>query len=247
MNGPPPPWTVFFSVLRLSAKYNFYGLQRGMLHHLETAYPSTYEHYLARRDPNRLGLRYWGIEPSPAILFQLINFIRGCHAVHCLPFAFYEACQLFVGDSITYQLEGACPLSSTDFKAVILGATALQNDEIDLMRTIFTNKQANCECALTCSEEKSRLAVAGVCFAMWCGMPSTVKTSTSPLLDTPLSSFTPQADAAFCPPCWAAWDGTWKRGKRAMWDRLPEYFGLPPWDMLLREGKGEDADSRMSS
>lgn len=234
-HGPPPTWKAFFAVLRLSAKYNFHGLQRGILHHLETAFPFSYDDYRARQNSNKLGLRYWDVEPTPSNMFQLINFIRGCHAVHCLPYAFYEACQLFAGDTITEQLEGESPLSHADFRAVILGATALQNDEMELMRYLFSTKPMDCVCARMGSEERTQAAVKGVCFAMWCGMPTTVKTSTSPLLDTALKSFMPNADIAFCDACWNGWDQGWKVGKQKMWEKLPDYFSLPHWNVLLRD------------
>lgn len=243
MQGPPPPWAVFFSILRLSVKYNFYGLHRGMLHHLEIAYPSSYEDYLARREPNRLGLHYWGIEPSPTILFQLINFIRGCHAVHCLPYAFYEACQLFVGDTITCQLEGNTPLSPPDFKAVVLGATALQQDEINLMRLIFTQSAQTCTCQLMVGNVHVRTPLNAVCHTMACALPSITKTRTSPLSDQSLSGYVASATGAFCAQCLEMWDQTWKEGKRQMWGNLPEYFDLPAWDVLLKEGRTVDVRS----
>jgi hypothetical protein len=257
--GRPPPFDAYLSILRLSTKYDFKGLREQMIHHTRLAFPTTYASYLAQRTmPGALGLSYFAQPPTPAALFPLINLLRLNQLGSCLPYALYEASQLFAGDAIAYQLAPASahPLSAADFAAVLLGATALQAAELQLMADLFARAAPDCACADLLLRPDApldpRAGVRAANYALRCGLPSALKTSTSPLDDAPLSGYLLRAAAAvatastgpaaqnlpFCGACLALWDAGWAAGKRRMWDALPGHFGLPAWGELRKDSAG---------
>ncbi|KAF7297451.1 Glutamine amidotransferase type-1 domain-containing protein [Mycena indigotica] len=220
-----PPETTSFTliaaVLRLSTKYNVDFLRRRALAHISSLYPTTLQDWEQRRD-NAIEV----FNARPFAVFQLAKE-TGHEAL--LP-----ACMYLCADTVDINdiLDGLksidgkhIELDWLDKRACIRGR---QNLLLALRAEVFgfltgTLKIPNCTNTARCDSAKLRW-LQSLEASLGNGCPGIFS------IKFPWSSFR----KAICEVCYTASYQDSMHHRQTIWDNLPSYFDMPPWEELVK-------------
>ena len=176
--------------------------------------------------------------------FELVSLFRQCQLTRFLPWAYYMACKegfdaLLSGGTSLHKGEGqVIHMSEGDTRVALRGWKKLRDDTLNIRRTTVMSRAPNCESG-PCND-MLRMAWLDTVFhhvrsdslERWKPFQLLVRYHGPPSLT--------QRGITPCRRCAAFWlkEEAQRRGK--VWDNLPLTFGLPPWEILLKE---EDVES----
>lgn len=159
---------------------------------------------------------------------QVINLARECHCIDfILPTAFYSVIVL----AEIHTIVQAIPLSPEDRMIVLLGwANAVKGQKADTLHWWLHHPRDEQAAALYqgcitpdhCDKERYR----GI-YANLVPMPRIFGL-------VPWNFFSPLSKEV-CESCFAAAQRSHNDGRKQFWQKLPSYFGLPEWSVLLKD------------
>ncbi|KAJ6500863.1 hypothetical protein C8R45DRAFT_979375 [Mycena sanguinolenta] len=234
---PFPAKTEFDAVvgcLRLSHKYGVDYLRHRALVHFSSAYPTTLSKFDAlvygpgdRSTPETLS---WPIPGDRASRIRAIQIAREVDAPWILPRAFYTLSLNFsnLGMSIfhgtIYNGEKTC-LSLEDQASLLKGYNIQRNDTVNIFRFLLDSSDVQ-----GCYQPGH----AGCSLQKW----KALRHSPELLNERPVNALYVWASADWgklrhlCPPCLERLKKTHQDARQAFWDRLPEIYDLPSWEVL---------------
>ncbi|KAJ7119180.1 hypothetical protein C8R44DRAFT_625570 [Mycena epipterygia] len=238
---PFPAQTTFENVvgcLRLSHKYGVDYLRRRALVHLSSGYRTMLSEwdsstYKMNPSPGRSAsdITTWFWPTNVAYNMSVINLAREVDALWVLPIAFYRISASFSevdSDVFHGTVYNGAPtsLSLQDQKMILIGHRGQSaSTNADILRFLSYPRSANiqgCELPTHCDGE--RLAA--------------IESSREMIRDCPSIPLDIWVTADWnelrelCPACLAVLKDTHQKARQAFWDKLPEMYGLPPWEEL---------------
>ncbi|KAJ7119175.1 hypothetical protein C8R44DRAFT_189561 [Mycena epipterygia] len=233
----PTEFDIVVGCLRLGNKYRVDSLRRRALVHLSSGYRTT----LAETDsvvefhddpgPSR-EIKSWRNPGTPNFRVCAIQIAREVDALWVLPFAFYKVSAAFspIGTDM-YQGAAYSSLSASlsiqDQQFFFMGHTSQITANAHLLRFLSYPRSVDiegCESPTLCDGERCRAVESAR--DMICQYPS-----------IPLDIWEWNCDwenFRVCTACLTALRDTHQNARQAFWDKLPEMYGLPPWEELKK-------------
>lgn len=213
------------SLLRMSNKYVATKIHKQVMDILEPMFPSKLEQYLSlpRRGTRLAPFDYRVTKANIAIA----NMAREASALRLLPVALYRLRRLALHtmfDGLPSRA-GATAISSilspVNLRAAILGRARMTTfARTTVLRRIFGSNRA-----------PSRQQCLEVLHAL-----SYLYQDEDGFVDPLLKrTFTVADGNGLCQTCKQALQDDYEKGRKLAWDKLPEFFDLPPWEELCRE------------
>ncbi|KAJ7668654.1 hypothetical protein DFH06DRAFT_1182184 [Mycena polygramma] len=222
------PLQAIGALIRLGRKYGFKSLLNSAVERLTFENPSTLEEYDALRDPGTGTYKRSRIVDYPGLLFDIVELAQENNIMSVLPSAYYR---LIVQDLDTF-LDG---VSRDDGTLASLGP-------LDLRRCIRGRERllsAQLQDGYTCGwyrfwKPSNGCPTRGQC-------TKTLDARLHDHLDFPtmkaFAHFIPTAhkNNLFCATCKYGIREFSAGGRRRMWEELPGFFDLPPWNDLKND------------
>ena len=172
--------------------------------------------------------------------FELVSLFRQCQLTRFLPWAYYMACkegfEVLLSGGISRQNQ-VIHMSEEDTRVALRGWKQLRDGTLNIRRTTVMSRAPNCESG-PCND-MLRMAWLDTVFhhvrsdslERWKPLNLLVRYQeiTSGPSSLTLQGITP------CQMCAAFWLKEEVQRRRKVWDTLPLTFGLPPWEILLKE------------
>ncbi|KAJ7083468.1 hypothetical protein C8R44DRAFT_992026 [Mycena epipterygia] len=222
-DNEPIPFDVIAAFLRLGRKYRIQPLYGNALRRLAWTFPSSHQKYLESLSVHTIK-RSDPADHSPPCDFvvDIILLAREFNLPSLLPLAFWLAATRIH----LLANKNTSSLSDADRDAVI---KAVEPVRIAHTNYLFgwldedTVASPDCTHPSACSKNK---------------LQNSLKRWKPPGL---LMAFAWQPGAAkgLCDACVAVGRKHHNEGKKRLWEELPSFFGLPPWDQLLAAGQNE--------
>ena len=204
-----PDFATFSSLLRMATKYKFQEIRLQILLDLRSAYPVKFSDFEAA---SCRGEAIFG-SPLPHPNSVLDLFVK-CNVTSALPFAFYRACIAGDPTSLNSKVEGTVLLPST-FEAALCGHTRLKAGEVQLAKTLAFKDCGSWRCSGQTPASRTQVF-------NWIHPKAAAR---SGILER--DTFT---GSGFCSQCLKNFAEGLSEAKGDIWENLPSYFGLPPWD-----------------
>ncbi|KAJ6567010.1 hypothetical protein B0H19DRAFT_990737 [Mycena capillaripes] len=230
---PFPAKTDFDTVcgcLRLSHKYGVDYLRRRALVHLSSRYPTTLSDCEAMPTT-----RSWERPTAYSYLLFIYQLAREVDAAWLLPYVCYVLCWSLEAGLGTAIFHGAIyngisvSLSAQDHESFLRGYR-VQKESMhnDILRFLFSPaKIPGCTDPARCLQVRFEVLDA-FSQRIKAGGPGY---SSQPLHTWPAQYYWTMLHKA-CPTCLAHLKTRYQRARQGFWDRLPEMYGLPPWEEL---------------
>ncbi|KAF8216779.1 hypothetical protein K438DRAFT_2007552 [Mycena galopus ATCC 62051] len=216
------PLPVIAALIRLGRKYDFKNLFDSALARLTSEYPTTLQEYDALPD----GIGFTSVEEYPGLDLDIISLATEHSISSILPYAYYYVLRTF---SLIQLFDGisrgdgtvACP-SGLDLRRCVIARERLLAKQCQPDYTFGWTRKDFCGCTT----------------------PAQCRT----LRDGVLSEYLDDADIGalalpfyildgfkFCAACTRHAYECMIAGRKKIWDELPGFFDLPPWDELGNE------------
>ncbi|KAJ6509142.1 hypothetical protein C8R47DRAFT_10947 [Mycena vitilis] len=232
---PFPAATDFDTIcgcLRLSHKYGVEYLRRRALVHLSSRHPSALSDFDVLINSMALSTS-WKRPEIRSYAILLIQVCREVDALWIIPYGFYVlayyfgqlASEIFHG---TVYKDLSVSLSAADQPSFLRGYL-IQRDHAkdEVLRFLLSPvKIQGCTDVVRCLQE--RVAA----FNAVSGNHSEPGQATAPLHIWSASEWGLLRKA--CPTCLESLKTTFQEARQAFWDKLPEIYGLPPWEELRK-------------
>ncbi|KAJ7719135.1 hypothetical protein B0H16DRAFT_1607442 [Mycena metata] len=216
----PAPTTlaILTGVLRMSHKYEVDALRKRGLAHISAAHPTTLSGYqaLSCESPDWLANR----EPlgsSPTI----ITLARQLSIDWILPAAFYRLCERAIGNEVAHD-----SMDQQDQVNFMGGCRFLEGTGVsEVLEFLWPRAVLGCTSPELCSTSRSmtrRMA------EEWRRRGRTFQA----LMPIEIWEDDNWDELSVCDPCLASMKREHQKALEAMWDSLPETFGLPAWAEL---------------
>ncbi|KAJ6471582.1 hypothetical protein C8R47DRAFT_1324904 [Mycena vitilis] len=223
----PAPTTlpILTAILRMSYKYDVDALRKRSLTHLASFHPTTLAGYDALTvTPTRLVNELQ--DPELELSFVDIAVLaRNLSIDWILPVAFYRICQFTFESTIL-----TAPLDLDDKVRIITNCRILEGSAVSkVLAFLWPSSDHNCDAISQQECRKSR-------FALRQGAEECRERSSGNAATMPLDIWTQQDwdDLDVCKACLSSMRANHRAAKQALWDELPELFGLPPWKDLKK-------------
>jgi len=205
-------FTTFSSLLRMTTKYQFPRIRSQILLDLLPAYPTRLSKY---EKSSRRGEAVFGTPlPHPNSVLSL--FVT-CDVAFALPFAYYRACVAGDPASLDTSVEDLA-LPPDTLKAALRGQARLKTDEVQLARKVAFRHCTSWQCSGKSPENRVRVF-------NWIH-PEVV--TQSGILER--GDFN---GPKYCSQCSQAFAQGLSKAKKDIWENLPSYFNLPPWETTV--------------
>ncbi|KAJ7094272.1 hypothetical protein C8R44DRAFT_645397 [Mycena epipterygia] len=214
------PLSVIASHIRLGRKYEFKNILQSIVERLTYEYPTTLEEYEAlpqQISPTR-------IVDYPGVHHDMITLARENNLLSVLPLAYYRAqvtgsAPVTVFDGIPRGDGTVATLSLTDQRACVVGRIKISQAQWDAGNTFgwVEDDVAGCQDPAACMRNKSLFIHRHV-----------VKGTLATFAPLPLSL----DSLKLCAVCTQDANTKTIAGRKRMWELLPTFFDLPPWDEL---------------
>ncbi|KAJ7777517.1 hypothetical protein DFH07DRAFT_911447 [Mycena maculata] len=223
-SGESLPFQLISSVIRMGRKYGFKKLLDAAVGRLAYENPTTLAAHDAMPCPNPSGAyESTRIEHYPGIVFDMITLAQANSLYTILPCAYSRAFQSqeLILDGIAYP-NGVCiTISPLDQKALVLGRKKILQAqwEAPYPWTMLSADAAS----PACTDNAGCITMRKIILrgALESGTLLVLRRATKP--------------TGFCAACEADYLEAMAQGRRELWERLPTFFGLPPWDELKND------------
>lgn len=208
--------------MRIGKKYDIGLIYSQAMLRFTTEFPST----LAAFDncptqPNRIDS--FTLDP-----LSVVKLAYETQTLCILPAAWYLCCAEYDLDDIfdgkSAYGDALVTLSTENLRTCVLGREKLLDDRLEF-HTWIAEDSKHCYDPLDCITKKRNAlyTLAGTpCFAesltRWNDMNKVLL-----------------GDLDLCGVCYKDAEACYERGRQNIWDELPTYFGLPPWEILLKD------------
>ncbi|KAF7353937.1 hypothetical protein MVEN_01080000 [Mycena venus] len=249
---PFPNQTDFDTVcgcLRLSHKYGVEYLRRRALVHLSCRYPTTLAECDAVEVAKTIPLS-WKRPTSDSYPVFLLLLLREVDAIWLLPYLFYvlgvKFGELGMGAAIFHGAvySGTAVGLSTKDQDAFLRGYFIQRDSTrnEILRFLWSpDRIEGCIDTVQCLQKRLDL-FKNTCTTDWAQV-------SMPLHAWGAADWT--SLPGICPSCLAHCKKAQQDARQAFWDKLPEIYGLPPWEQLEKlktnDLAGAGSDDRMSA
>jgi hypothetical protein len=205
--------------LRLGKKYEIQQLYAESVARLSREFPSTLAKWEAAHDKNL------EIESSPTLAFDVINLARETGFLAVLPTAFYHYCDVSLNikgifDGVERSDGSVVILRPEDQRACMMGWQQLIETQARETFSWLNTSTAFCYTQRQCNSAR------GIHFSnLSHPIPSCLA----------LEPWDADWEEGLCQTCVAASKGLHNSGRLKMWNLLPSFFSLPPWEKLLED------------
>ncbi|KAF8989031.1 hypothetical protein BDQ17DRAFT_1393350 [Cyathus striatus] len=201
------PFPTLAAMLRLGRKYDFEHLRDEALIRLTSEFPTTLNEW------ESLAEEFTHIKYQRGILFDVINLAREMSVNSVLPAAYY-LCIQDIEEMLNGQIRedgSVAQLPHFLQKASQASSTLAWVDGNSDMCTSCINPMG-------CSSARALITR-----KIWKPVPDCSRS---------LERWSDAPSAGLCKPCMLSARDIHEQGRRRMWELLPSFFGLPPWDEL---------------
>ncbi|KAJ3509072.1 hypothetical protein NLJ89_g5411 [Agrocybe chaxingu] len=230
---PPTPASLdkVLGVLSLGAKYDVPFLRKRSLKHLETGYPSSLQAYEFRKSlstfstAREYGQAYSERTEGGIDIEATLSVLQVAHAIDArwiLPSAYYECCMYSLKDILTHPKYLELDTYLRD--RIMIGYTNQLSATHHIAGFLYESSAEACKEPFKCLEVRRSYAET----AGW------INNCTDPI-----GTWEPGDWQWYlwdcCDVCIAKAKKTHAEAKEVLWDRLPDLYGLPAWEILLAE------------
>ncbi|KAJ7652785.1 hypothetical protein DFH06DRAFT_1093814 [Mycena polygramma] len=227
--GAVPAMTTFpilAGILRMSHKYEVDGLRKRALVHLSTRHPMT----LWEWESSNSSLS-WNVEAASSVCthLEIILLARQISAPWILPVAFYNAC-MYLNPEAIIRGNGRLELSVADKVTVIAGVRELETTAASsILRFLETSSEdAGCHSPEACDSYRRTTRASAELWRTY-----EVENTILPFELWEENDWDKLNEC--CTTCQSSMRVAHTQAKQALWDRLPQIFGLPDWKTLEEE------------
>jgi hypothetical protein len=204
----------------MSSKYMIGPLQEKAIDHLCRIYPTRFEDMEA--DHKSLRNEVFGsASDAPEHPILLLNLVRSCQATKLLPWAYYAVVRWSFRDMVaghTLPDGSVARLSSEDLHTCLLGFEVLLTTQHTNLKQLFRSPGSRCDSYSSCSDAISEAYTRAL-----------EEHGTG--LVAPLGALRRKVSA--CDRCVGYIKRVDLEQRKMVWARLPNVFGLPPWNEIL--------------
>lgn len=169
--------------------------------------------------------------------FQLVSLFCECQVMSFLPWAYYMACKRGFDELVNGAVHNGqtIKLTEAESRVALIGWKTLRDETLKVRHnTVMSRSQ---ECKSGSCNDSVRLTwldtvfygVRSSALEQWKLLESLACSGQGSAQSPSLQSITP------CSTCVAAWLKFERERRDEIWDQLPKFFGLPPWDVLEDE------------
>ncbi|KAF7297768.1 BTB domain-containing protein [Mycena kentingensis (nom. inval.)] len=207
------------AVLRLTKKYDIPSFRAECLVRLKSEFPTEFDAY------NKVRTTWTNISPSASTLrthMAVIALAREMGLYSVLPTAFYGIIGVAAPDKYGIFSPGFSSLADNDRATCLAGyaATLVQWTQTTPHKWLESVPSAGCSARSACeTARKDRLLELG---------------QNVSVIVAVLDHWDKAAGLKFCSSCRAHGKEIFNTTQKECWDKLPSYFGLPPWEELRK-------------
>ncbi|KAH8119631.1 hypothetical protein DFH11DRAFT_1783342, partial [Phellopilus nigrolimitatus] len=213
-NQPTAFWTIC-ALLRLSTKYAVDNIRKEVIDHLAMVYPSTLAECDAVHEGKMASVLF---RPFRQHDFALLSLARACSADILLPALFYECASHSVDTILDYKPDGSWPgWIGNDLGVCLAGRHKLL---VAIRETVF--KFLDAPSPTDCVSSRSSCFTAKQTRYVENYMFFTINPAV----------FRRELIKILCSSCQSALKSSLEEGRNELWKKLPEFFGLPKWEIL---------------
>ncbi|KAJ7482274.1 hypothetical protein B0H11DRAFT_2022448 [Mycena galericulata] len=224
-SGGSLPFQFISGIVRLGRKYGFDKLLAAAVERLTYENPTTLAANDALPGPNASSYESCQIAPYPGIVFDTITLARANNLHALLPCAYARAvlyAQELILDGISYENKVTITLSAMDQRVCIIGRKKMLEAQWQHPHPwdwLSSDARApGCTDGDACAAAKKML------------LRGALESGTLVVLRRPHS-----IQVQFCSACHPEYLAEMALGRKELWDKLPTFFGLPPWDELKND------------
>ncbi|KAJ6603345.1 hypothetical protein DFH09DRAFT_1458786 [Mycena vulgaris] len=212
-DNEPIPFDVISAFFQLGRTYGIQLLYQNTFLRLDSAFPSSRDQYLASQQRTRISVDVTA-NPRNHIAIETILLARQLDLPILLPAAFWVA-----ATRLDLMIDKIISLSAADKRTIISSATPLRVAHASYLFGWLDENYMNPECKYraACIGTKARYAL-----KMW-----------KPPTTHPMFSWNAASVKGMCASCADAGRKYHTEGSKRLWEELPSFFGLPPWEELL--------------
>ncbi|KAJ7821096.1 hypothetical protein B0H14DRAFT_1336474 [Mycena olivaceomarginata] len=163
---------------------------------------------------------------QPGLFYDMSTLARENNIQSALPCAYYRAIRyinrISLFEGIPRKDGTRASLPPIDQRRCVLGREALlkvQSQTGYTLDWLWSRSQDNCTDPETCTMVRA----------------DTLRTCAQRLPLYALHRLNPGAATSFCRSCEKCYKESWSAGRKKVWEELPKFFDLPPWDQLTND------------
>ncbi|KAJ7079561.1 hypothetical protein B0H15DRAFT_787917 [Mycena belliarum] len=213
------PLPFIASMVRMGRKYEFKNLLAAAVECLTYENPTTLDAYDKSnlKIGNIVAYTTTQIKMKKSLVFDTAVLARENDLLTILPCAYFRLIDFYTQE-ILDGLSATIRLPFPDQRSCILGREKLLKAQWEQHWILSDTRADGCRSKLNCIEGRK--------FCRDWGLKQGV---------TILSLKPDIADTTLCDLCWTSYSEEMHKGRKELWDKLPSFFDLPPWNELKNE------------